>query len=427
MKFPSIRNFFNRAKPEQISLTRSNFGYSAGTIVSEESAMEVSAFYRGVIYVSTQIAKLPWHVKDEKNLLLDNDISYILNVSPNEEMTSFNFKIFLIQCAIITGNGYAEIERTMDGRIKKLWPLNPKRVSPIRDVNGTLYYQVLPSTYGGETVYLAPRDIFVVRNLHTKDAIQGLGLVGYAMQTLGISLGADKMANSLFANGGMPSGVLTHPGRISEEAAKRIAASWKENHGGKKTGGTALLEEGVTYNPISHSPDVLQFLESRQFNVIEIARFLGIPPTKLFDSNSAKFNNIEHSNLEVATDTLDSWARNLESEADMKLLVNKRSGKKTELDLYAVFRGDMSTRATYFQKMMQAGAITPNEIRLKEGLAPYDGGDRYYIATNNFSPADRVDEIVDAQVAPKETSKPSPAEEAVDEAVASYITKTLKR
>jgi HK97 family phage portal protein len=389
--------------------------------------MEVSAFYRGVIYISTQMAKLPWHVKNEKNETLNNDISYILNVSPNEEMTAFNFKSYLIQCAIVRGNGYAEIERTMDGRIKKLWPLNPNRVEAVRDTNGTLYYRVLPSTYGGNTVYLPPKDVFIVRNLHTRDGIQGLGLVGYAMQTLGISLGADKMANSLFANGGMPSGVLTHPGRITDEAAKRIAESWKENHGGRKTGGTALLEEGVTYSPISHSPDVLQFLESRQFNVIEIARFLGIPPTKLFDSNSAKFNNIEHSNLEVATDTLDSWARNLEAEADMKLLSNKRSGVKTELDLYAVFRGDMSTRATYFQKMMQSGAITPNEIRVKEGLAPYEGGDRYYIATNNFSPADRVDDIVDAQVAPKETKSSSPAEEAVDEAVASYIVKSLKR
>ena len=196
----------------------------------------------------------------------------------------------------------------------------------------------------------------------------------------------------------MPSGILTHPGRLSDEAYDRLKNDWKESHGGRKTGGTAILEEGVSYSPIAHTPDVMQFLESRKFNVIEIARFLGIPPTKLFDSDSAKFNNIEHANLEVATDTLDAWARNLESEADVKLLAGRKGGRFTELDLYAVFRGDMVTRSTYFKNMMSVGAMTPNEIREKEGMAGYDGGDRFYIATNNFSPSDRIDEIIDSQV-----------------------------
>lgn len=422
MNFPKIFPFFNRVKSEQVKSPRPALGTSGGVFVNEDSAMEVSAYYRGVIYISSQIAKLPWNVKDQNKKILDNDISYLLNVSPNEEMTAFHFKLFLIQCAINNGNGYAEIERTIDGRPKKLWPLNPKRVLPMRDATGTLYYQVTQGDFGGESVYLPPKDIFIVRNIHTKDALQGMGLIGYALTTLGTSLGADRFANALYSNGGMPSGVLTHPGRITDEAAKRIIESWKTNHGGRKTGGTALLEEGVTYSPISHSPDVLQFLEARQFGVLEIARFLGIPPTKLFDSNAAKFNNIEHSNLEVTTDTLDTWARNLEAEADMKLLAGRKGGRHTELDLYAVFRGDMSTRATYFQKMMQSGAITPNEIREKEGMEPYEGGSRFYIATNNFTPHDRMDEVIDSQVAPKES-----ADDPVDDAVTNYIVKQLGR
>lgn len=420
-------NFFNRVKPEPPSQNRRNFGMSGGTYVNGDSAMEASAFYRGVIYISTQIAKLPWEVKDKENKVLDNDISYMLNVSPNEEMTSFHFKLFLLQCAIVGGNGYAEIERTFDGRPKALWPLNPNRVSVIRTDSGKLVYQVANGNSPSDMVYLQPKDIFVVRNLHTKDGIQGQGLIGYAMQTLGISLGADRFANALFANGGMPSGVISHPGKMSDTAYTRLANSWKEQHGGKKTGGTAILEEGVVYTPISHSPDVLQFLESRKFNVLEIARFLGLPPTKLFDSESAKFNNIEHANLEVATDTLDSWARNLESEADMKLLSGRNSGKKTELDLYAVFRGDMNTRSQYFQRMMQSGSITPNEIRMKEGLAPYDGGDRFYIATNNFTPEDRIDEVVDSQIKSADNSaSKEPKETAVDKAVAIYLENKAK-
>lgn len=419
-----LLKFFNRSKPEQITLPRRNFGYSAGTIVSDDTAMEASAFYRGVVYISSQIAKLPWHVKGPDNKVINNDISYLLNVSPNPEMTSMFLKLFLVQCALIRGNGYAEIERTIDGRVKALWPLNPTKVEAVRDPEGTLWYRVLQGGKNNEDVYLRPQEIFVVRNLHTKDAIQGQGLVAYAMQTIGISLGADKFANSLFANGGMPSGVLTHPGKLSDVAYKRLVDTWKENYGGKKTGSTALLEEGVTYSPISHSPDVLQFLESRKFSVVEIARFLGVPPTMLFDSDSAKFNNVEHQNLQVVTDVLDAWARNLEAEADMKLLSNQRFGRRTEFDLYAVFRGDMVTRSTYFKNMMQVGAMTPNEIREKEGLAPYEGGDRFFIATNNFTPADRLDEVIDSQVNKEEpnqdisdNSEPNP----VDEAVAAYL------
>jgi HK97 family phage portal protein len=390
--------------------------------------MEASAFYRGVMYLATQIAKLPWEVKDKENkILYDDNVYYLLNVSPNSEMTSYFFKLYLLQCAIIQGNGYAEIERGIDGRIKNLWPINPKKVSPIRDESGNLFYQVISGGPNSETVYFRPNELFIFKNPHTLDGIQGLGVVGYCIQTLGISIGADRFANSLFTNGGMPSGILTHPGRLSDDAYERLKQDWKESHGGRKTGGTAILEEGVTYSPITHSPDVMQFLESRKFNVVEIARFLGIPPTKLFDSDSAKFNNIEHANLEVATDTLDAWARNLESEADVKLLANRKGGRRSELDLYAVFRGDMVTRSTYFKNMMSVGAMTPNEIREKEGMAPYENGDRFYVATNNFSPSDRIDEIIDSQIAnktlppPADNSSENDSSSEAEKAAAEYL------
>lgn len=419
-----ILSFFNRSKSEQLRTARRNAGFSGGTVVNEDSCMEASAFYRGVIYISTQIAKLPWEVKDRDNrILFDDNIYYLLNVAPNPEMTSYFLKLYLLQCAIIGGNGYAEIERSFDGRVKNLWPLNPKRVSPMRNSEGELFYQVYAGGINSETVYLQPRDILIFKNPHTLDGVQGVGVVGYCLQTLGISIGADRFANSLFTNGGMPSGILTHPGRLSDEAYERLKLDWKESHGGRKTGGTAILEEGVSYHPITHSPDVMQFLESRKFNVVEIARFLGIPPTKLFDSDSAKFNNIEHANLEVATDTLDAWARNLESEVDMKLLSGQKGGKFTELDLYAVFRGDMVTRSTYFKNMMSIGAMTPNEIRQKEGMAPYDGGDKFFISSNNLTPSDKLDELIDSQIERNSASTDSSGKQVEAQAITYLKTK----
>jgi len=409
---------YSKRQPESIRLP---YSYSGGTFVSEDSAMEVSAFYRGLIYISSQIAKLPWQIKDANNNVLHNHrTAKIIGLLPNEEVNSFMFRLFMTQSAIIFGNAYAEIERDTIGRVVALHPMRSRDVDGVRDSNGKLWYRVLGGSlaYDGEDALLSPNDVFHIRNLHTKDALFGQGLVGYASEVLGTAKGGDKFANSLYSNGGMPSGVLKVPGGLSDEAFDRLAEEWKRHHSGRKVGGTAILEDGTEYSPISFAPDVLQFLESRKFNVLELARFLGVPPTKLFDGESATFNNIEHANLEVATDTLDTWARAFEIEADIKLLNKRASGYRTEMDIYAIFRGDMATRSTYFKNMMQIGAMTPNQAREREGLSPYEGGDRYYIAVNNFSPADRVDDIIDSQVS---NDAPEEKDTELDKAVLNYF------
>jgi HK97 family phage portal protein len=275
-----------------------------------------------------------------------------------------------------------------------------------------LFYRVIggDSVNAGEDAYLLPQDVYHIRNFHTRDGLTGEGVVSYGADTLGISLGADKFANSLFANGGMPAGILEVPGGLDPEAIERIGETWKAAHGGRKVGGTAVLEEGAKFSPITHDPQVLQFLESRKFSVLEIARFLRVPPTKLYDAETSTYNNIEHENLAVATDTLDAWSRMFEMEADIKLLNKSYGGLKTEMDISAIFRGDMETRAKYFTALMQNAAMTPNEIRRKEGFEPYAGGDEYYIASNNFTPVSRIDEVIDSQIKAKETPAPEKQE-----------------
>jgi HK97 family phage portal protein len=428
MKF-KLPSFFNLKKsPErQIDAQRKYMAFSGGTSVNSDSAMEVSAFYRGVTYISTQIAKLPWEIKDKNNKILwDSRVMLLLDLAPNSEMTAFNFKTWLISQAIIKGNGYAEIERNILGEPVALWPIPSDYVMPQRNIStGELVYRVVAGGWQSQDIYLNPNDVFHVRNLYSRDGVMGQGLISYATTTLGISLGADNLANNLFANGGLPSGVLEVAGSLDDETYERLKESWKSQNAGRKSGGIAILEEGMKFNPISMAPDVLQFLDSRKFSVIEISRFLGLPPTKLFDSDSARYNNIEHANLEVATDTLDSWAKNLEQEADVKLLKYRFGGRHSELDLYAVFRGDMNTRATYFTKMMQSGSMTPNEIREKEGLAPYAGGDRFYIATNNFTPHDRIDEVIDSQVNKDTQTQDTP--DPVDTAIANFLTSRITK
>jgi len=376
------------------------------TLVSEDSAMQVAAFNRGLIYISTQIAKLPWDIKDASNNIVPGPTADLLGLCPNPEMNAFSWRLCMVQQTIIHGNAYAEIERDGVGRPLALWPLESQRMSLVRSTTGKLAYQYMDPN-GGD-IYFSPRDIYHLRNFHTKDGLVGQGVVSYGREVLGIQIAADNMAAGIFHNSGIPSGVLTHPGRLSDEAYARLKASWDENQGGRKAGSTSILEEGATYTPTKVDPDTLQFLESRQFGVLEIARFLGVPPTKLFDVTAATYSNVENANLEVATDTLDTWATNLEMEADVKILNNRYGGRFTDINLYAIFRGDMKSRSDYFKSMLSIGAMTPNQIRELEGLPGYGTvGDNYYIATNNFTPVGRMEEIIDAEIAQK--TKPAVA------------------
>lgn len=422
------RNVFARLtySNKQLSPPRRAFFYRGSTLVNEDTSMQVAAFNRGLIYVSSQIAKLPWDIKDADNNILRSPVSDLLNLAPNREMNAFRFRLFLVQQAIIHGNSYAEIERNVQGTPIAMWPLCSTEMDLLRNSDGDLVYRY---NSNGDPVYLSPRDVFHLPNFHTKDGIVGQGVVAYGRDVLGIQIGADNMASGIFHNAGIPSGILEHPGKLSDDAYKRLKASWEEQTGGKKTGSTTIFEEGMKFNPVNVDPDSLQFLQSRQFGVLEIARFLGIPPTKLFDVTAATYSNVENANLEVATDTLDSWATNLEMEADVKILNNRYGGRFTDIDLYSIFRGDMKTRSDYFKTMMSIGAMTPNQIRSREGLPGYGEGENYYIATNNFTPVDRMDEVIDADIQQKTKpaaapSSPKPANtEALQEAAIKFLIK----
>lgn len=393
---------------------RSSWWSRGSTLVNPDSAMQVAAFNRGLIYVSTQLAKLPWDLKDKDNkLVVDGTIPSLLSLSPNPEMNSFMWRLTMIQNAICYGNSYSEIERDGAGRPVALWPLDSSKMDLRRTVRGDLVY-VYSDPEKGDIVFL-PRDIYHLRNFHTKDGLVGQGVVSYAREVLGIQIAADSMAAGLFHNSGIPSGILEHPGKLTDEAYKRLKDSWDSQQGGKKSGSTTILEEGMKYSAVNIKPDALQFLESRQFGVLEIARFLGIPPTKLFDVTASTYSNVEQSNLEVATDTLDAWAKNLELEADVKILNNRYGGRFTDIDLYEIFRGDMESRSKYFKDMLSIGAMTPNQVRAREGLPGYGSvGDNYYIATNNFTPVNRMDEVIDAEITQKTKTNTAPAAQPSD-------------
>lgn len=367
---------------------------------------------------------MPWDIKDFNNKVINDqsDIYDLLNIAPSgqySELSSFNWKLLMVVQCITRGNAFNEIVKDRTGRIVSLVPILNHDVCMVRDLNGELFYQ-LSNTKEGGIVYLRRDEVLHFRNLHTEDGINGLSLINYASKTLGISQGADKMAGNIFGNGGLPSGTLETDRVLSPEVIERLKEEWKRKFGGNNAGGVAVLEEGMKFNPLNFAPDVLQFLDSRKFSVLEIARFLGVPPSKLYVLEAQSYNNIEHSNLEVSNDTIDVWAKNFEGEVNIKLLDSANSKTKSDMDLYAINRGDMDTRASYFSKMMANGAMSPNEIRRKEGMEVYEGGDEYYISTNNLTPVSRHDEIIDSQVGNNENRN---AESEIRAALAKKLSK----
>lgn len=345
-------------------------------------------------------------------------------------MSSFAFKLWIVQTAMHKGNAFIEIERNAIGQIINLWPIRDEHIVPYRlsFEPYELVYGVYPSKR--PSFYMTQDEIIHVPNLFTKDGIVGQGILAYAYETMGIAKGSDKFANGLFSNSGMPSGILSTEGSLSEEAFDRLQASWKEQMGGRKTGSTAILEEGLSYSPVTFQPDHMQFLESRKFTVQEIARFTGISPQKLFDIEAQKYGNVEQDSLAFANDTVSPWTSNIESQINAKLLNSDRTGLEAKFELYDLFKADMKTRSSYFKDRMNTGSMTPNQIREAEGEVGYEGGDRYYIATNNYTPLDKMDELLDAQIAKGESNDndntrnpaPPPAEtNAVDEAFVKFL------
>ena len=402
--------FANRLRHSRVPMSQPPYSMvgGGGIYVSKEAALKIAAFNRGVVYLSTQVAKLPILISNKKLVHVEDKLHYLLNVAPNSEMNAFVFWASLITNALKEGNGYAEIERNIIGAPIALHIIDNCHICPDRDPETKkLIYRV--QTEKGERS-IDPMNILHIPNLHMINGI-GQSIVMWAQTSLGIAMGADEMASSIFANGGFPSGVLSTKGKLSKEAAERIGKSWQDTYGRKGTGKgkVAVLEEGTIYQAIEVNPQLLQFLESRQFEVIQIARFLGVPPHKLYDQSKATYDNVEQANIEVLTDTLDTWVVNIESEIDVKLLNGQYAGRKSNHDFFPLLRGDMKTRSDFYKSMFSIAALNADEIRERENLTPYEGGDKYYIQANNYKPVDRMDEIIDAEIKSKEPVPPAPA------------------
>lgn len=259
---------------------------TSGKHVTERSAMQMTAVYSCVRVLSEAVAGLPLHLyrytgNGSKEKAVDHPLYILLHDEPNPEMTSFVFRETLMTHLLLWGNAYAQIIRNGKGEVIALYPLMPNRMTVDRDENGALYYEYITSdddahTMKGSTVRLSPRDILHIPGLGF-DGLVGYSPIAMAKNAIGMAIACEEYGAKFFANGAAPSGVLEHPGILKDPA--RIRESWQQTFGGSGNAHkVAVLEEGMKYTPISINPQEAQFLETRKFQIDEIARIFRIPP-----------------------------------------------------------------------------------------------------------------------------------------------------
>lgn len=350
--------------------------------------MLLSTVYRCVDLISDSLAVLPLETFALDNngfkTLLSNDPVYrVLNLEPNDGMSRFVFFKTLMASVLLTGNGYAYIERNTKNEVEQLHYLQSNDVTAVWIKIGGIKrkrYQV-----AGFNELVEPRDMIHVLNF-SYDGITGVPTLTHARQTLGVAGDSEAHAAGFFKSGANTSGILTIEGaRLTKEQKQQIYTTWQErtNPITGKPNGIVVLEGNQKYQPISISPKDSQLLESRQFNVIEICRFFSVSPVKAFDLSKSSYSTIEATQLEFLNDTLLPVITKFETEINRKVFLPTQWGtRRAEFNTSVLLRADKTSQSNYWNTMFQIGAASPNEIRRELNLSRIENGDDTFVQVN---------------------------------------------
>ena len=391
MRFPNIFTLFKpRDAPGSLPDIQNNvrdsgtvfsFGVAdSGERVDEKSAMQIATVYACVRLLAESVAQLPFHLYrytnngKGKEMALDHPLYWLLHDIPNPEMTSFTWRETMMTHLLLWGNSYSQIIRDGKNGVLGLYPLLPENIEVDRDENGEIYY--IYHAYTDETPGEKNRDLYFRRDeiLH----IPGLGfngLIGFSpiammKNSLGSVLAVEKYGSSFFRNGAQPIGVLEHPGTLKDP--EKIRRQWREVYGGAGNAHkVAVIEEGMSYKPISLPPEDSQFLSTRQYGVEEICRIFNVPPHMVQDLQRSTFNNIEHQSIQFVKHSLMPWLIKIEMAIIKDVLVdNEQHELYPKFNVDGLLRGDFQSRMHGYQIGINSGIYSFNEVRDMENLDP---------------------------------------------------------
>lgn len=367
---------------------------TSGENVDEFKAMQTTAVYACVRILAEAIASLPLHVyertKTGKLRAVEHPLYALLHDEPNPEMTSFVFRETLMSHLLIWGNAYVQIIRERSGKVMSLYPLLPDKMTVHRDDKGELFYvyerqtEENPNFKDRGKVVLQAEDVLHIPGLGF-DGLVGYSPIALAKNTIGMTLATENYGASFFKNGANPGGVLEHPGILKDP--KRVRDSWNAVYNGVSNAHkVAVLEEGMKYTQIGIPPEEAQFLQTRKFQINEIARLYRVPPHMVGDLEKSSFSNIEQQSLEFVKYTLDPWVVRFEQALKRSLFLpeeKKRFFVKFNVD--GLLRGDYQSRMNGYAIARQNGWLSTNDIRELEDLnllTEEEGGNLYLINGN---------------------------------------------
>ena len=372
---------------------------TAGVQVNESKALGISAVFACVRNLAEDEAKLPLPIfetleDDSRVKRKDHPLYTVLNFEANPEMTSFNARQAITAAALLYGRGYAEIVRDWSGNTRQLIPLHPTRVTPKRDPenNDELYFEIRNRRGAFEKV-LRPDEMFELPGFGL-NGIVGEMIATVGKESLGLSIAADQFASSFFGNGINVSGIMSHPGTPDKPQRQLIRESINQKHkGSDKSNRIMMVWDGMTFTPTSVDPDKAQAVESRQFQVEEVARWFRMPPAKIGHLLRTKgWNTQEIANIDYLIDSLLAWFIRWEQEISRKLIVPKeKMTVYAEHNADALLRVDAKTRSVVSQTQFRNGLLTIDEWSKRENMVPPGGevGSARFVMAN-MTTADKL-------------------------------------
>jgi len=360
------------------------YGFPAAPL-SLSNSLQLSAVYRCVEVVSDSIATQQWDIMNynkAKGWTKEefHDLYFLLNYSPSPAIGRYMFLKTLVAKVLLEGNGYAIIRRDQRGDPERLELVNLP-VNVYMRPDKTLFYKV---GYEGSQEAIDAEDMIHIMNFSYNGYI-GVSTLTHAATSMGLADSAEASAKGFFASGANMSGILTVQCKLTPEKATALKSSWAAAFDitSGQPGGIAVMESGMEFKPVTVNPKDAQMLETRQFNVLEICRFFGVPPSKAFAQEGLTYSNVEAYQLGFITDTVTPMDSRIESEFNRKLLRPSQRGKTIfNLNPEVLMKANLDSMANYYSKMFQSGGFTVNEIRQKLGNEKMPGGDEPMVQVN---------------------------------------------
>ena len=389
MKNPFTALFRARDKPQDSVSAAPTFYFGtsgSGKAVNATTAIQLSTVYACVRVISETVASLPlgvYEATDEGNRkATEHPLYRLLHDEPNSEMTSFVLREVMLGHLLLWGNSYSQIIRNGRNKISGVYPLLPDKMTVDRDKNGALTYTY--STTTGQTVVLPPEDVLHIPGLGF-DGVMGYSPIALEKNAIGLGIASEEYGSKFFSNGARPSGILTHPNTVKNPKALR--ESWNTAYGGSSNANrVAILEEGMTFTPISMPNNEAQFLETRKFQVEEICRIFRVPPHLVGNLEHATFSNIEHQSIDFAVHTIRPWLVRIEQSMNRALFSEQEKGRfYVQFNMDGLMRGDYKSRMEGYAIARQNGWMSANDIRALENQNPIpadQGGDAYLVNGN---------------------------------------------